>query len=95
MFEKKLYTLCAVLSLSCSAYAMKEGIDEDKSASSSSLRVRSAYGLEVARQEKKDLLSELEKLKVEHEKSKTQAAKGAKFTPLELLRMASARGPFL
>jgi hypothetical protein len=32
MFEKKLYTLCALFSLSCSAYAM-EGIDKDESSS--------------------------------------------------------------
>lgn len=29
MFEKKLYTFSALLSLSCSAYAM-EGIDKDE-----------------------------------------------------------------
>lgn len=38
MFEKKLYALSALLSLSCSAYAM-EGIDKDKFASFSSVSI--------------------------------------------------------
>lgn len=107
MFEKKLYTLCVLLFLSCSAYAMEEGIDKDKSSFSLASAPRSTHNLKkftnhdeeraerlrlqalakVETRAKKTLLSELEK-------HKAQAAKGAKFTPLELLRMASVSAPF-
>ncbi len=39
MFEKKLFTLCAMLSLSCSAYAMEGEIDKDESASFTSTSI--------------------------------------------------------
>jgi hypothetical protein len=39
MFEKKLYTLSALLSLSCSAYAMDGEINKDESTSSTSISI--------------------------------------------------------
>lgn len=45
MFEKKLYAFCALLSMSCSAYAIKGETDKDEFASSSSVSVRSGHNL--------------------------------------------------